>query len=106
MKTKYYLRDICRLCSSKEQNLVLPLEPTALCDAFITSEKLNIKQPLFPLDLYQCGKCGHAQISCIVDPETIYEDYIYVSSSSLDLSSHFRKYADEVIKRKITKKFI
>ena len=77
----------------------MPLKPSALCDAFITSKKLDIKQQLFPLDLYQCAKCGHAQISCIVDPETIYEDYIYVSSSSLDLSSHFRKYADEVIKK-------
>jgi len=99
MKSNYYIKNECRLCGEKKQNLVLPLEPSALCDAFITSKKLDIKQQLYPLDLYQCAKCGHAQISCIVDPETIYEDYIYVSSSSLDLSSHFRKYADEVIKK-------
>ena len=99
MKNNYYLRDKCRLCSSKDQNLVLPLKPTALCDAFITSKKLKISQTIFPLDLYQCNKCGHVQISCIIDPETIYEDYIYVSSSSLDLSTHFKKYADTVIKK-------
>ena len=99
MNSDYYIRNNCRLCGVNEQNLVLPLEPTALCDAFIKHEKLDIKQPVFPLDLFQCNKCGHTQISCIVEPETIYKDYIYVSSSSLDLSDHFKIYADSVRKK-------
>ena len=98
MKSKYYIRQSCRLCSSNKLNLVLPLQPTALCDAYVKADRLDHAQDKYPLDLYQCDECGFAQIGCIVDPETIYEDYIYVSSSSLDLSDHFDSYANSVLR--------
>lgn len=36
------------------------------------------------------------QIECVVDPEIIYRDYIYVTTSSSGLSSHFESYAKDV----------
>ena len=99
MKSSYYLRDSCRLCQGHRLELVLPLKPTPLCDAYVKTSHLDHEQEVFPLDLYLCRDCGFAQIGCVVDPEIIYRDYIYVSSSSLGLSEHFKTYAMEAIDR-------
>jgi hypothetical protein len=93
MNENYYLRTTCRLCNSTKLLTVLPLTPTALCDAYIKTEK---SQEVYPLDLLQCADCGFVQINCIVNPEIIYRDYIYVTTSSTGLNKHFEGYAREV----------
>jgi SAM-dependent methyltransferase len=97
MKPKYYIRQLCRLCSCNKLNLVLPLQPTALCDAYVKADRLDHAQDEYPLELYQCDECGFAQIGCIVDLEAIDEDYKYVSSSPLNMSGHFDGYANSVL---------
>lgn len=72
---------------------VLPLTPTALCDAYLHEKK---EQEVYPLDLFQCEDCGFIQIDCVVDPEIIYRDYIYVTTSSSGLSNHFAAYSGRV----------
>ncbi len=89
----FYLKKDCRLCKSTELIKILPLTPTALCDAYLKNKK---DQEIYPLDLFQCKKCGFVQIECVVDPEIIYRDYIYVTTSSSGLSSHFENYAKDV----------
>ncbi|EMK10367.1 MULTISPECIES: class I SAM-dependent methyltransferase [Leptospira] len=89
----FYLKKDCRLCKSTELIKILPLTPTALCDAYLKNKK---DQEIYPLDLFQCKNCGFVQIECVVDPEIIYRDYIYVTTSSSGLSSHFENYAKDV----------
>jgi len=90
---EFYLRDTCRLCGSHNLQLALPLQPSPLCDAYLQEKK---EQAFYPLDLYLCNDCGFVQINTIVNPEVIYRDYIYVTTSSLGLLKHFQNYADEV----------
>ncbi len=90
----FILRKDCRLCKSKDLIKVLPLTPTALCDAYVKERK---EQDVYPLDLFQCKNCGFVQIECVVDPEIIYRDYIYVTTSSSGLSNHFENYAKVVL---------
>ncbi|EMN90837.1 class I SAM-dependent methyltransferase [Leptospira weilii] len=92
----FYLRKDCRLCKSTDLIKVLPLTPTALCDAYIKEKK---EQDIYPLDLFQCKNCGFVQIECVVDPEIIYRDYIYVTTSSSGLSNHFENYARDVLEK-------
>ncbi|WP_032918754.1 class I SAM-dependent methyltransferase [Leptospira santarosai] len=92
----FYLRKDCRLCKSTDLIKVLPLTPTALCDAYLKKKK---EQEIYPLDLFQCKNCGFVQIECVVDPEIIYRDYIYVTTSSSGLSSHFENYAKDVFEK-------
>ena len=96
MKNKFYLAEKCRFCQSSDIQLVLPLSPSPLCDQYLSEKKF---QEVFPLDLYLCRKCGLSQIKCIVDPEYIYKDYIYLTTSSSGLVKHFEKYVDDVIAR-------
>ncbi|WP_016751894.1 class I SAM-dependent methyltransferase [Leptospira kirschneri] len=89
----HYLKKECRLCKSSHLIKVLGLTPTGLCDAYVKEKR---QQQTYPLDLFQCVDCKFVQIECVVDPEIIYRDYIYVTTSSSGLSSHFESYADEV----------
>jgi SAM-dependent methyltransferase len=92
-------RRTCRLCESSAVELVVPIKPTPVADAYIHPSAVDGDDPLFPLDLYQCRDCGHAQILDVVDPAHLFRDYIYSTSISLGLVEHFRKYAAEMVSR-------
>ncbi|HEX2549532.1 MAG TPA: class I SAM-dependent methyltransferase [Gammaproteobacteria bacterium] len=93
----YTHRDDCRLCGSEELDLVLPILPSAIGDAFVTKDQLNQAQDLFPLDTYLCLGCGHLQNLDIVNPEILFRNYTYRTSISLGLVDHFKEYANEVV---------
>lgn len=92
-------RNSCRLCNSKDVNLVMPIKPSPIGDAYVTKENRDVEQPLLPLDLYQCKDCGHIQNIDIVDPEVLFRNYIYTTSTSLGLNEHFRQYSNSVKSR-------
>jgi len=92
-------RDTCRLCQSGDLELVLPIRPSPIADAYVPKDKLDEEQALYPLDLYLCLDCGHLQHLDIVNPEILFRNYIYVTSSSLGLVEHYRQYADEIVKK-------
>lgn len=96
MDTLVYHRATCRLCGSPRVPLALKLTPCAPVDAFITAERLKETQPVFPIDLYLCEACGHAQLLDVVSPKLLFGDYIYTTASSPGLVEYFRKYAEEV----------
>lgn len=97
MESSLTRRDRCRLCDGKHVELVLPIAASPIADAYVPRERLNEKQDAYPLDLYLCTDCGHVQNIDVVNPEILFRDYIYVTSSSLGLVEHYRRYADEVV---------
>lgn len=99
MSAPFYKRDTCRMCGENNSLKVLPLAPTALCDAYVPAGHLHGVQEVYPLELYLCRNCGYVYLPYVVDPEIIYRNYIYVTTSSLGLSKHFQGYADEVLRR-------
>lgn len=92
-------RGTCRLCDSKNVELVFPLNPTPSADNYLAANQLNKKQEIYPLDLYLCIDCGHVQLLDVVDQSVLFRDYLYVTSSSLGLVEHYRKYADHVTEK-------
>lgn len=90
-------RDTCRLCGGRDLEIVLPLTPTPLADAYVPSK--DAAQEIYPLDLYLCGDCGHVQLLDVVQAGAIYRDYIYETTSSLGLVEHFREYAQEAVRQ-------
>jgi len=99
MSNLAYRRPDCRLCHSTELDLVLKLKPTPLADAYVSPAQAHEKQPVFPLDLFLCRRCGFAQLLDVVQARAIYLDYIYETVSSLGLVEHFDNYAAEVLGR-------
>jgi SAM-dependent methyltransferase len=92
-------RSQCRLCDSKDLVLAVPMKPSPIGDAYILPARLGQSQDLYPLDLYLCRNCGHVQNIDVVNPEVLFRDYIYKTSTSAGLVEHFRKYAADVVER-------
>jgi len=99
MENVIHRRTTCRGCNGSKLDLFFSLVPTPIGDAYITADKLNVSQPSYPIDLYMCRHCGLAQLIDVIDPDVLYGDYIYVTSSSTGLSEHFQDYADSVTSR-------
>ena len=90
-------RASCRLCNSMRFELVLPILPSAVGDAFVAANQLHEQQGVYPLDTYLCLDCGHLQNLQVVDPEILFRNYTYRTSVSLGLVEHFRRYAAAVV---------
>jgi SAM-dependent methyltransferase len=90
-------RDRCRMCEGPRLELALPIKASPIADAYVPAARLGQVQPTYPLDLYLCLDCGHVQNLDIVDPETLFRDYLFLTSASGGLVEHFREYAAEVI---------
>ncbi len=90
-------RTDCRLCNGTRLKMALPIAPSPVADAYVPEEKLGEKQGVYPLDLYLCLDCAHVQNVDVVSPELLFRDYLYVTSSSLGLVEHYRRYAEEVV---------
>jgi SAM-dependent methyltransferase len=99
MTAEYRKRTNCRLCGSINLREVLELTPTPPANAFVFAESAGKRQQTFPLDLFLCLDCAHAQLLDVVDPAVLFEDYVYVSGTSPVFIRHFREYAETVIAR-------
>jgi hypothetical protein len=92
-------KDACRLCGSKRLDLVLPLLPSAIGDAFVGPDQRDEPQGVYPLATYLCLDCGHLQNLDVINPEILFRNYTYRTSVSLGLVEHFRQYAATVVER-------
>lgn len=99
MKTLATRRNSCRLCESSNLTLVLPIAPSAIADDYVTLDRLDEQQPVFPLDIFLCNNCKHTQLLDVVDPEILFKNYTYVTKVSLGLVDHFRKLSQHLITR-------
>ena len=92
-----YKRTTCRLCNSDNLDLVLPMPATPVADGFYSDEKKHESSKLYDLDLYLCRNCGLAHLCDVVNPELIYRQYLYETTTSLGLVEHFNKYARDIL---------
>jgi len=89
-------RGDCRVCKSKNLQKVISLGNQPPANAFLKKEELAKKEPFFPLECYFCKNCSFVQLSDIVDPELLFKDYVYVSSTSTVFVQHFKELAEKV----------
>ena len=97
MSASFHHRPDCRLCGSREVELVLHLKPSPPVDAYVPASEKDAPQESFPLDAYLCRACGHVQLLDVVKPELLFGRYIYETTSSPGLVDHFRRYAKDVL---------
>ncbi|MGH7940606.1 MAG: methyltransferase domain-containing protein, partial [Limisphaerales bacterium] len=90
-------RESCRLCGGRRLLSVLKLAPTPPANAFVSRDQLNKPQPCFPLEVFFCEDCTHAQLLDVVDPSVLFENYVYVSGTSPSFVAHFESYARAIL---------
>ena len=92
-------RSNCRLCESEDLELAIRLAATPPANAFVSDDKVNVKQNIFPLEVFICMNCSHVQLLDVIDPRHLFEDYVYVSGTSPVFIRHFEEYATTILDR-------
>ena len=90
-------RNDCRLCGARELPLIMSLGATPLANEFVPAKEARKPQERYPLDVHLCTACGHVQLLDIVDPDVLFRNYVYVSSTSPVFVDHFRRYAEAML---------
>ena len=85
----------CNACSTGRlgKNIYFELPNLPLVDKFESTMKASRDVARKNIYIRACDTCKTLQITNIVDPADLYNDYIYESSSSPDLSKHFEGFA-------------
>lgn len=84
----------CLCCGSKFLSVCLDLGYQPLANS-----KFTPGQDCFPLKLYHCDYCSHAQLSHSVNPDLMFKDYSYVSGTSQTLHKFFEKFAYDTVEK-------
>ena len=93
----------CRCCGSFKLKRVISLGYQPLANNLLKAK--NEKTELFPLEMNYCEKCHNCQLSIVVDPKKMFNNYLYLSSTSKIFREHFERAADSYIKQfKLTPK--
>ncbi len=82
----------CRYCGSKKLTKFLSLGDQPPSNSFIPLDKVR-SEKRYPLDVYLCRYCFLVQLVDVVPAEIIFDDYLYLSSSSKALKEHYASLA-------------
>jgi SAM-dependent methyltransferase len=89
----------CIACGRGPVEMFLDLGETALANKFLSPEELGSPEPRYPLRVGFCHGCGHVQLRDRVSPSAMFEDYLYMSSASETLKTHFADLSEVLVDR-------
>jgi nucleoside-diphosphate-sugar epimerase/2-polyprenyl-3-methyl-5-hydroxy-6-metoxy-1,4-benzoquinol methylase len=93
----------CRVCNNTTNSLLdLGIQP--LANSYTkyhntldyNQSHINIEDK-YPLHLHYCKECFHVQLNCIVNPEKLFKNYVYISGTSKTLKDYFKEFAKQCI---------
>ncbi len=106
MGEEYTKKLQCTLCSSINLIEILKLPDTPIANQLFTNSQKSLNQKKYPLNLLMCRECLHVQIGIIVDPNILFENYPYTSSSSQIMSDRLDKLAEFYTKEFPNKQYV
>lgn len=89
----------CRICKYSKLIPVISLGLSPLANSFLTKNQLKKKELFFSLGTVFCPNCSLLQLSHVVNPNALFKQYLYVSSTSLTFIQHFQEFAKTVAKK-------
>jgi SAM-dependent methyltransferase len=95
----------CRGCDSEELELFLDLGNMPLAGGFLANAEALAEEALYPLPVYVCRVCGLVQIREMIDPEILFQNYSFSSSTIGPLVQHFEAYA-KWLQEELTPRFV
>lgn len=87
----------CLVCGSTDLTNYLNLGEQPLANSFSIEPGAELEK--FPLRVNYCNDCSHSQLSELVSPAALFEDYLYVSGTSQTLKNHFADLARDCASR-------
>lgn len=88
----------CRYCGGETLELVLSLGEQPPSNSFLRPDQIA-GEVRYPLDVYRCERCALVQLLDVVPAESIFDDYVYLSSTSKALVQHYGRLAEALTGR-------
>jgi SAM-dependent methyltransferase len=95
-KLSCYHRDNCRFCGAKDLFCYIDLGEHPPSNSFISTEDLDSERR-FPLKVYLCRNCGLSQLLDVVAASDIFDEYMYLSSTSRALRNHYQEMVNNIL---------
>ncbi|HYM65397.1 MAG TPA: class I SAM-dependent methyltransferase [Candidatus Sulfotelmatobacter sp.] len=95
MKKSYFTKKYCRCCKRNDLVKYLDLGNQPLANSYHKKKSL----PNFPLEVMLCTNCYHSQLSVVVKPNILFDNYLYVSGTTETFRNHCKELAIDSIKR-------
>lgn len=89
----------CRGCGEPALRLVLDLGEQPLAGGFLPGPEAIADERQYPLRTFACERCSLVQIIDVVDPDILFQDYSFSSSTIPALVQHFDDYAAWLVDR-------
>ena len=98
MKFNYLIKknENCRVCRTRRLEKVLDFGPTPLANAFLSKKMIDNEESFYPLQVFFCQNCTMLQLGHAVSSKLLFENYVYVSSTSPVFIKHFVDFADRI----------
>jgi nucleoside-diphosphate-sugar epimerase/quercetin dioxygenase-like cupin family protein len=87
----------CRSCGNEKLNDVISLGESPLANNLLDSNDEDAEK--FLLEMKYCSDCHNCQLSYVVPPNEMFDNYLYVSSTSQSFRKHFENASINYIKR-------
>lgn len=87
----------CRSCGNIHLDRVVSLGTSPLANNLKSSQTDHSE--VYPLEMNYCSKCQNCQLSVVVPPEKMFDNYLYVSSTASTFRKHFEEAANSYIKQ-------
>jgi nucleoside-diphosphate-sugar epimerase len=87
----------CRSCKNKHLERVVSLGNSPLANNLKNSA--DEATEMYPLEMNYCPKCHNCQLSVVVPPKKMFDNYLYVSSTASSFRKHFEEAAEKYISR-------
>jgi len=88
-------KKICRTCSNDNLKLVIDLGDSPLANNL--KDNVNDECEMFPLKVEHCENCNNTQLNYVVDPNKLFKHYLYTSSTTESMRTHFSDAANHFI---------
>ena len=88
----------CRYCGATRLAKILSLGEQPPSNSFLRPDQIPLEK-LYPLEVYFCETCYLVQLLDVVAAEEIFGDYLYLSSTSKALKSHYAVVVTDLTKR-------
>lgn len=93
-------RTDCRMCNGAELSKIWSFGNTPLANSYLKPEEIAQNTELeAPLDVYYCADCHLVQLLDVVSQHELFDNYLYVSSTSPTFVDHFKQYAERITER-------
>lgn len=96
----------CRACDSTNVTPFLDLGAMPLAGGFLAGKEAIANEKTYPLPVHVCNDCALVQIVDPIDPEILFQDYSFSSSTVPPLVTHFNEYAKWMQQRFSPKKVV